>query len=324
MNTANPALLYPSCKNAKSPQEARITFDYDVTIVGGGPAGLSAALVLARACRSVMVFDAAHPRNAVVRQIHGFLSRDGISPPELLRIARENLRSYRSVQLEYAEVTAARCLAPGFEVTLANGRTCRSRKLLIATGVADNVPDVPGLRALYGTSVFHCPFCDAWELRGQPMAVYGRGARGYGLSLELLGWTRNLVLCSDGDAELDEDERERLSRNGIAVREERIVRLEGHGGVLDRIVFDAGEPLPRRALFFTTGQHQTSDLALNLGCVFNDKGTVHTGRHESTTVPGLYVAGDASRDVQWVVIAAAEGAEAAYAITLDLLAEDRN
>jgi thioredoxin reductase len=189
MNTAKAALWYLSCKNAQSLLEARITFDYDVTIVGGGPAGLSAALVLARACRSVMLFDAAHPRNAVARQIHGFLSRDGISPSELRRIARENLRSYRTVQLEHAEVTAARCLAPGFEVTLANGRTCRSRKLLIATGVADNVPELPGLRALYGTSVFHCPFCDAWELRGQPMAVYGRGARAHGLCLELLGWT---------------------------------------------------------------------------------------------------------------------------------------
>ena len=101
------------------------------------------------------------------------------------------------------------------------------------------------------------------------------------------------------------------------------MRLEGHKGLLECIRFDAGGPLARRALFFTNGQHQASSLAQNLGCVFNDKGTVHTGRHESTTVSGLYVTGDASSDVQWVVIAAAEGAEAAYAITLDLLAEDR-
>lgn len=300
-----------------------MSFDYDVTIVGGGPAGLSAALILARACRSVIVFDAAHPRNAVVPHLHGLLSRDGVAPLELLRIAREDLARYQTVHIEHVEVTSARCMNPGFEVTLETGRTCRSRKLLIATGVADNVPEVPGLRELYGTSVFHCPFCDAWELRGLPIAVYGRGARGHGLALEMLGWTHDLVLCTNGAADLDEAQRLELARNGIGIREEGIVRLEGRNGILDCVRFDGGEPLARRALFFTVGQYQSSSLAENLGCVFNDKGTVHTGRHESTTVSGLYVAGDASRDVQWVVIAAAEGAEAAYAMTLDLLAEDR-
>ena len=300
-----------------------MSFDYDVTIVGGGPAGLSAALILARACRSAIVFDAAQPRNAVVKHLHGLLSRDGTAPLELLQIARDDLARYQTIQIEHVEVVAARCMSPGFEVTLATGRTCRSRKLLIATGVADNLPDVPGLRDLYGTSVFHCPFCDAWELRGQPMAVYGRGKRGHGLALEMLGWTRDLVLCTDGPAELDDGQRLELARNGVIVREERIVRLEGRKGVLERVHFAEGGPLARRALFFTVGQHQSSSLARNLGCVFNEKGTVHTGRHESTAVSGLYVAGDASRDVQWVVIAAAEGAEAAYAMTLDLLAEDR-
>ena len=300
-----------------------MSFDYDVTIVGGGPAGLSAALILARACRSAIVFDAARPRNAVVPHLHGLLSRDGVAPLELLRLAREDLARYQTVQVEHGEVTAARCINPGFEVTLATGRTCRSRKLLIATGVADYVPDVPGLRDFYGTSVFHCPFCDAWEVRGQPIAVYGRGARGHGLALELLGWTHDLVLCTDGPADLDDAQRLELARNGIIIREQRIVRLEGRQGVLECIHFDDGGSLARRALFFTVGQHQASSLAQNLGCVFNEKGTVRTGRHESTTVAGLYVAGDASRDVQWVVIAAAEGAEAAYAITLDLLAEDR-
>jgi thioredoxin reductase len=300
-----------------------MVFDCDVTIVGGGPAGLNAALVLARACRSVFLFDAGRPRNAAARHVHGLLSRDGVNPVELLNIARRDLERYPDIRVEQAEVTRARCLDPGFEVTLADGRIVRSRKLLIATGVSDNLPDVPGLRERYGTSVFHCPFCDAWEFRGQPIAVYGRGARGHGLALELRGWTHDLVLCTNGSPELDDAHRLDLARLGIVVREEPVLRLEGVDNTLERIVFEGIKPLWRRALFFTTGQHQASPLAGTLGCAFNDKGTVRTGRHESTTVPGLFVAGDASREVQWIVIAAAEGAEAAYAMTLDLIKEDR-
>jgi thioredoxin reductase len=254
--------------------------------------------------------------------VHGFLTRDGIGPFELRRIGLEELRQYDTVRVEDAEVAAAAREANGaFRVDLRDGRRFTARRLLLATGVADILPTVPGFNELYGRSVFHCPYCDGWELRGQPLAVYGCERRGYGLSLELLGWSRDIVLCSDGACQLDPDELATLDRNGIQVREERIVRLEGADGILERIVFDNGDVLPRRAMFFTTGQVQASRLATQLGCEFNEKGTVRTGPYEMTHVPGLYVAGDASRHVQWVVVAAAEGAEAAYAISQDLIRE---
>jgi thioredoxin reductase len=295
---------------------------YDVIIVGAGPAGLSAALILGRSRRRVLVCDSGHPRNAASRAMHGFLTRDGVPPREFLATAREQLRQYDTVELRDVEVVEAACRADArFHVRLADGAEHASRKLLIATGVADNLPDIPGFRELYGISVFHCPYCDGWEVRDRPLAIYGRGARGLGLSLELTGWSRDLVLCTDGPSGIDAEGLARLARNRIAVREERVTHLDGVGG-LDRIVFDAGEPLPRHALFFTTGQTQQSQLALGLGCEFNEKGTVRTGKYESTHLPGLYVAGDASRAVQWVVVAAAEGAEAAFAINTDLLIED--
>jgi thioredoxin reductase len=296
---------------------------YDVIIVGAGPAGLSAALMLGRCRRRVLVCDNGRPRNAASHAMHGYLTRDGIPPRDFLSLGRTQLQQYETVQLIDVEVVAAACDPPNcFGVTLATGQRHVARKLLLATGVIDHVPRIPGFAELYGRSVFHCPYCDGWEIRDAPWAVYGKGERAYGLALELTTWTRDIVVCTDGPSELDDRQQSRLERVGIGIREEPIARLEGAGGVLARVVFESGDPLPRRALFFTTGQEQRSELAFAFGCEFNDKGTVRTGKYEATQVPGLYVAGDASRAVQWVVVAAAEGAEAAFAINTDLLRED--
>ena len=296
---------------------------YDVIIVGAGPAGLSAALILGRCRRRVLVCDGGRPRNAASQAMHGYLTRDGIPPREFLDLGRAQLEQYDTVEIIDVEVASATCEGGNrFSVTLTTGRTHLARKLLLATGVVDHVPAIPGFAELYGRSVFHCPYCDGWEVRDEPWAVYGTGERAYGLALELTTWTRDIVVCSDGPAEMDGRQRSRLERLGISIREDRVARLEGADGVLARVVFDTGTPLPRRALFFTTGQEQRSQLALALGCEFNDKGTVRTGKYETTHLPGLYVAGDASRAVQWVVVAAAEGAEAAFAINTDLIRED--
>ena len=294
----------------------------DVIVVGAGPAGLSAALVLGRACRRVRVFDHGRPRNGRAQAVNGYLTRDGIPPLEFLRIARAELARYDTVTIEDAEVVEARCAAEGgFEVRLADGRQFSCRKLLIATGVTDHVPDIPGVDELYGRGVFHCPYCDGWERRGQRLVVYGRGARGHGLALELLGWSPHVTLCTDGPCEIDDGRRAQLARNGIAVHEGRVARIEARDDGIAGVAFADGTSIPCDALFFTTGQRQASGFASAMGCRFNEKGTVHTGRHESTDVPGLYVAGDASREVQWVIIAAAEGAEAAFAIAQDLIKE---
>jgi thioredoxin reductase len=295
----------------------------DVIVVGAGPAGLSAALMLGRCRRSVVVFDDGHPRNAASQAMHGYLTRDGIPPHEFLRLAREQLTQYDTVSLREVRVVSAECRPDArFAVTLADGERVTARRLLLATGVVDNLPEIEGFRELYGRSIFHCPYCDGWEVRDQPLAVYGNGERGLGLSLELTGWSRDLVLCTDGPCEIDEAGRARLAHHRIAVREERVARLEGRDGVLTTVVFEHGIPLARRAMFFTTGQSQRSDLLGQLGCKFNEKGTVRTGKYETTHLPGLFVAGDASRAVQWVIVAASEGAEAAFAINTGLLEED--
>ena len=294
---------------------------FDVIIVGAGPAGLSAALILGRCRRNVLVCDAGDPRNIASRALHGYLTRDGIEPAELLRIGREQLRPYTTVHLRSDEVTDSRRVGNGFEITV-NDEVISSRKLLLATGVVDHLPDIEGLKPLYGRSVFHCPYCDGWELRDQPIAIYGREDRGTGLALELTGWSRDLIVCTDGPATISTADRQQLEGLNIPVREECIARLEGADGQLERIVFDNGDALPRRGMFFNTGQDQRCDFAARLGCDFTDRGAVRTGEYEMTNVPGLFVAGDASRAVQLAIVAAAEGAEAAFAINKALIKED--
>ena len=294
----------------------------DVVIVGGGPAGLSAALILGRCRRRVLVCDNGHPRNEASQAMHGYLTRDGMPPLEFLRLGRSELTPYDTVEFRSVTVVHAECVDGRFVSRLESGEEIHSRKLLIATGVRDKVPELAGIDELYGRSVFHCPYCDGWEVRDQAIAIYGRGERGYGLSLELTAWSRDLVLVTDGACELDESQRRRLTAARIAIREERVTRLEGTDGILQRIVFASGEALQRRAMFFTTGQYQHADLATKLGCTVSEKGTVPTGKYETTHLKGLYVCGDASRAVQWVIVAASEGAEAAFAINTDLIKED--
>jgi thioredoxin reductase len=293
---------------------------YDVIIVGGGPAGLSAALMLGRCRRRVLVCDEGKPRNRVSSAMHGYLSRDGTPPQEFLRLGREELLrydvDYRNERVARAEVGEGR-----FRVHLDDGQCFESRKLLLCTGVEDKLPDLEGIGSMYGRSVWHCPYCDGWEVRDQALAAYGKGEAGAALAIKLRIWTQDVVLCLDGGA-LEPDLERRLERNGVGIRPERIARLEGADGQLARIVFCEGPPLERQGLFFTTGQRQRAPLADMLGCEFNPKGTVITDPKERTNVPGLFLAGDASDDVQFVIVAAAEGAIAALAINEELHEEE--
>lgn len=295
---------------------------YDVAIVGAGPAGLSAALILGRCRRRVLICDHGSPRNAASRGLHGFLTRDGIEPGELLRIGRQQLEPYESVEFRQIEVVDAKRTSTGFTLCLAGDTTVSCNKLLLATGVVDEVPQIDGIEALYGRSVFHCPYCDGWEMRERKLAVYGRGEGGLGLALELTLWTSDLILCTNGPAEISSEDKQRLQKHKIILREERIARLNGSNGIMREIEFVNGERLVRDGLFFSTGQHQRSHLARKLGCQFNDDRSVKTGDYETTNVPGLYVAGDASRLVQLAIVAAAEGAQAAFAINKELLKAD--
>ena len=276
--------------------------------------------MLGRCRRQVLLCDWGSHRNARSRAIHGYLTRDGTAPAEFLRLARAELDRYPTVEVRPALVTDARIVSGGFRVTLEGGPTLGTHKLLLATGVADELPEIEGLDPLYGTSVHHCPYCDAWEWSDQPIAAYGSGDAASGLALALTAWSADVVLFTDGPAEIGETYRDHLAEAGVPLCETPILRLEGRDGLLERVVLVDGTAVPRRALFVAAGQRQRSRLAEDLGCQFNHRGTVDTGSCEATNVPGLYVAGDASKEAQFVIVAAAEGSEAGMAIHKALIA----
>jgi thioredoxin reductase len=293
-----------------------------VVVVGGGPAGLSAALLLGRCRRSVLVCDDGRPRNAVTRSVHGFLTRDGIPPADLRRISREQLVHYRSVELRDASVTAVVPTERGFEIELNGAERVECVKLVLATGLSDELPDVPGAERLYGSRVFHCPYCDGYEVRDSPLIAYGRGdAKGADLALELLVWSRDVVLCTNGPSELGASKRRQLAHLRIAVHEEKLLRLDADGEGL-RVELEGASPLRARALFFNTRALQASMLAAALGCDLDEKACVRARPDGTTGHPGLYVVGDASRGLRQVIAAAAEGAAAAVTINQALLAEE--
>jgi thioredoxin reductase len=295
---------------------------YDVIVIGGGPAGLSAAMVLGRCRRKVILFDTGIPRNRFSDSMNGFLTRDCIDPAEFLRIGREELEKYK-VTLRNAEIKSVSYSDKGFEAIDADGKVYKARKMLLATGLKDRVPNLPGIEELYGKSVHHCPYCDGWESQDKPIAAYGEKRNGVGLALALKTWSNDVILFTDGTNKLTGPELSQLERNGIKINKKKIAELKGKNGRLQQIVFTDGTAEEREVMFFSTGVDQHCDLGKSLGCEFTSKGVIKTRKLQKTHMKGLFVAGDASRDVQLVIVAAAEGTKAAVAINTELQEEDR-
>ena len=305
---------------------------YDCIVVGAGPAGLSAALLLARYRRRVLTFHNSSPRNLYSHGVHGFLGHDGILPSELLARGRDEVTKYAGLVIEGCVTQAERIGDELFRVTTGDGQTVtqtfESRRLLLATGLRDLTPDCPGFRDFYGTSVFHCPDCDGFEVTGKRVAVFGRGKMTAGFTLDLLTWTNKLTLITGGDAgDMTDEHRAKLAHFDIPITDQSIAKLEGNTDTnqIERVRFEDGEALECDALFFNLGTEPASDLHTMLGCKLDEEcGLVWVNvEDQQTSVEGVYAAGDLTPRSQLAIVAAAEGAMAAIHIHKSLIPESQ-
>lgn len=293
----------------------------DVAIIGGGPAGLNAALVLGRARKNVAVIDEGRPRNAVTREAHGFLTRDGISPGELRRIAKEQIGAYPSVSFVADTAVSIAGTDGQFEISTAQGNVFASKKVLFAVGMKDRPLDIPGLTEVYGKSAFVCPYCDGWELRDQPLVVINKGAELMHFAPLISGWTNRFTICTNGPDELTEDQRDELRRHQVPLFDSPIRDIESNDGIASQVVLEDGTIIPCRGIFFKPDLIPGSDLPRTIGCHVAETGAVVVDELGKTNVPGVYSAGDAASRMHQAIAAASMGAITAAAMNNELNAE---
>jgi len=296
---------------------------YDVAIVGGGPAGLTAAMWLGRYLRRVVLVDSGDPRNWQTRGVNGYLGLPDVTPAALRGAGRREARRYGAELIDGCVESIAQRKAGGFDVALEGGQALASRRVLLAYGVKDIWPEIPGLEKIYGATAYHCPDCDGHETRGKKTVVVGAGRKAVGLALSLATWTRELVICTNGhDPELAEPLLAQLDALNIPVLTERVTRALHEDRTLYALELEGRMQLDCERLFFSIGRYPADDLAQRLGCERNDEECVIIDERFHTSVPNVYAAGDLVPGTQIALSAAAGGAKAAIAIHHSLLAPE--
>jgi thioredoxin reductase len=295
---------------------------YDVIIIGGGPAGLNAAVVLGRCRRKVLLFDHGKQRNLKSHGMHNYLTRDDIKPLQFLEAARKEIKKYGVTLKSVAVNNADKKNENYFTVTDINRKNYHSKKLILATGLKDKLPAIPGAAALYGNSMYHCPYCDGWEVADKKLAVYSKPKGGVELALTLTCFSNNITLFTDGKKYMRKSDKNILDKKNIKVISTPIKSFEGKNGKLKNITLVNGEKHMADALFFSGGYEVQCGLVESLGCTMGKDSLALTNKSQQTNIKGLYVAGDASKDMHFVVVAAAEGAKAAVYVNKELMSEE--
>jgi thioredoxin reductase len=299
---------------------------YDVVVIGGGAAGLSAAVTLSRALRSVLVIDAGAPRNAPADGVHGYLSREGMNPLALLAAGRAEAEAYGTAVVT-AEAVGARRVAEGFEVDLDDGRTVTGRRVLLATGLQDGLPDIPGLREQWGSGVVHCPYCHGYEIRGQNIGILATGALSVHQALLFRQWSEDITLFLNDTLIPSDEEWEKLAARSVRVVDGAVASVDSIDGGLTGVTLADGTGFDLQALAVGSRMNARAGLAEALGLELRDHPTgmgtfLEPGPMGTTATPGVYVAGNVSNLSAQVIVAAAEGMMAGAMINAHLIEEE--
>lgn len=299
-------------------------FDYDVLIVGGGPAGLSAALNLSRMQRTVILCDDARPRNAPSSHLNSFPTRDGIHPQEWRRLAKADIEKYGTTRFFDGAVQSIEKQAQGFTAVLFDLQKIAVRKVILAEGIQDRFPEIPGIQDLWGRSIFHCPFCHGYEARGKKLALLTDAVFAPHMLPMIRGLSQDVVLLTHGLTSLDADLRARLEKNHVPWISQEITYLESEGEQLKAVHFVDGSRLVVNAIFMTPllPFKLKSSLGISLGCELTELGFYKVGMKYETTVPGVFAAGDASTMMHSVLVASSAGSMAGAAAVHEILAEE--
>jgi thioredoxin reductase len=296
---------------------------YDCVIIGGGPSGLNAALVLGRAKKNVLLFDEDKPRNAVTYESHGFITRDRIKPSEFKQIAKEELKRYPNITIHHERVIDISKERHFITIHTNNGQLYRSRKVILSTGLTDVLPDIEGIHNYYGKSLFSCPFCDGWELKDLPLVVISEDERAFHMTKMISNWSSNLVVCTNGKSLFSIEQKELITNKNITIMEEEIETFLGQDGLLQKVRFKNGKEITRQGGFVTTGLRQASTLPEKLGCAMNKMGGIEVDSFGRTNIEGVYACGDNTMQVPaQLIIAAADGSKTAAAVVGDFVQEE--
>lgn len=300
--------------------------DLDVLVVGGGLSGLGAALTLVRARRSVLVVDAGHPRNAPAAHAHGYLTRDGVPPLELLKIGRVEVRGYGGTIIEGDVAALERLAGGGFRAALSDGTSYRARRVLVTTGLVDELPDIPGLRERWGRDVVHCPYCFGWEVRDQPLGVLATGPLATTQALMWRQWSDDVILLRHTAPELTGEQRGQLTARGVAVVDGEVVGIGVTNDSITGVRLASGQVVTRGVVVvgpWFAARHGLLD-GLGVTVAEHPAGIGDQVKADPTglAAPGVYVAGNVTDVTAGVMQSAASGVTAAAAINADLTAED--
>lgn len=321
-----PLSAIESCTNDKKLNENNTMKNkkLDVLVVGGGPAGMNTALVLGRALMNTVIVNEEKPRNNVTQASHGFLTRDGFHPSEFLQVAKRQLEQYDTVAYKKGIVSAVEKVESGFKVITENGTEFITKRIIFATGYKDDLKKIGlnGVEKVYGKTVYPCPFCDGWERRNEPLALFGKDEGVGHFAKTISNWTDDLIIFTNGENPIGEDEIETLKKNNIQVINDEITELVSENGNLKEVKLANGNGIKRTGGFLlSTGEKQSTNIPKKLGVELSDWGTYQTNEWGKSKVAGVYIIGDAKNNFTGVIGSAAEGSYVAEMITQEIIEE---